>query len=232
MSADGVADPREAAMMQKHDRRAPAVPGPRRGGGAHAVDLSTDAIRFAGSAIGTHARDRQGPAGAHPPARRVRHGRRGRGRRRPASSRASCSSSRRCASRCGSRRSRPRAIVRAARAGQLAAYLDDRYLRVKSMISVAAEVFALRALARAMANDDHRFKVRDFFAAIPDLALSTRRARHRAVSRVPPAARARRAGVRRARARRRRRCPIRSIATGWSSTRSSPSRRRRCRAGA
>lgn len=64
------------------------------------------------------------------------------------------------------------AIVHAARAGQLAAYLDDRYLRVKSMIPLAAEVFALRALAGAMANDEHRFNVRDFFAAIPDLALS------------------------------------------------------------
>jgi uncharacterized tellurite resistance protein B-like protein len=62
-------------------------------------------------------------------------------------------------------------IVHAARAGQLTAYLDDRYLRVKSIISVAAEVFALRALARAMGTDEHRFKVRDFFAAIPDLAL-------------------------------------------------------------
>jgi hypothetical protein len=63
------------------------------------------------------------------------------------------------------------AIIAAARAGQLAGYLDDRYLRIKNMISVAAEVFALRALARAMATDEHRFRVRDFFAAIPDLAL-------------------------------------------------------------
>ena len=63
-------------------------------------------------------------------------------------------------------------IVDAAQQRQLPAYLDDRYLRVKTLISVACEVFALRALARAMANDDHRFKVRDFFAAIPDLALS------------------------------------------------------------
>jgi hypothetical protein len=62
-------------------------------------------------------------------------------------------------------------IVLAARSGQLTTYLDDRYLRVKSMIPVAAEVFALRALARAMGNDEHRFKVRDFFSAIPDLAL-------------------------------------------------------------
>jgi len=40
------------------------------------------------------------------------------------------------------------------------------------MISVAAEVFALRALAAGKATDQQRFEVRDFFAAIPDLALS------------------------------------------------------------
>jgi hypothetical protein len=33
-------------------------------------------------------------------------------------------------------------------------------------------VFALRALARGRATDDHRHKVRDFFAALPDLSLS------------------------------------------------------------
>jgi hypothetical protein len=63
-------------------------------------------------------------------------------------------------------------IANAARAGQLTAYLDDCYLRIRSMIPVAVEVFALRALARAMATDEHRFKVRDFFAAIPDLAAT------------------------------------------------------------
>src|SRR5262249_6659812 len=33
------------------------------------------------------------------------------------------------------------------------------------------EVFALRALSRGLANDDHRHKVCDFFMAIPDLVL-------------------------------------------------------------
>jgi uncharacterized tellurite resistance protein B-like protein len=64
-------------------------------------------------------------------------------------------------------------VVRAAKTGRLSEYLDDRYLRIKSMISVAAEVFALRALAAAKANDEHRFRVRDFFLAIPDLALKS-----------------------------------------------------------
>jgi hypothetical protein len=63
-------------------------------------------------------------------------------------------------------------IVRAAKSGQLTTYLDDGYLRIKSMIPVAAEVFALRALSRGMANDEHRFAVRDFFSAVADLALA------------------------------------------------------------
>ncbi|MDB4961679.1 MAG: Tellurite resistance protein TerB [Myxococcales bacterium] len=63
-------------------------------------------------------------------------------------------------------------IVNYARGGQLGPYLDDRYLRIKNLIPVACEVFALRALARGMANDDQRFKVRDFFFAIPDLQLA------------------------------------------------------------
>ncbi|HEY5924955.1 MAG TPA: TerB family tellurite resistance protein [Kofleriaceae bacterium] len=64
-------------------------------------------------------------------------------------------------------------VLYAARMGQLTAYLDDRLLRIRSLITLACEVFALRALARAMATDEHRFKVRDFFTAIPDLAAPT-----------------------------------------------------------
>jgi len=65
-------------------------------------------------------------------------------------------------------------IIHVARKGQLAAYLDDRFLRIKSLVPTAAEVFALRALARSNAEDDSaRFKVRDFFLSIPDLAVSS-----------------------------------------------------------
>jgi hypothetical protein len=63
-------------------------------------------------------------------------------------------------------------VLAAARAGQLTMFLDDRYLRIKTLIPVACEVFALRALARSLATDEHRHRVRDFFAAIPDLGLS------------------------------------------------------------
>jgi hypothetical protein len=64
-------------------------------------------------------------------------------------------------------------IVQAAKTRQLTAYLDDRYVRIRSLVPTAAEVFALRAVSRDMAHDEHRFHVRDFFAAIPDLALPT-----------------------------------------------------------
>jgi hypothetical protein len=63
-------------------------------------------------------------------------------------------------------------IINCARAGQLPAYLDDRYLRLRSLIATACEIFALRALALATATDEHRFQLRDFFIAIPDLKLA------------------------------------------------------------
>ena len=63
-------------------------------------------------------------------------------------------------------------VVGVARAGTLPSYLEDRYLRIRALIPVASEVFALRALARGVATDEHRFRVRDFFIAIPDLTLS------------------------------------------------------------
>jgi len=63
------------------------------------------------------------------------------------------------------------ALIDSARAGHLTAYLEDRYQRIKSLVPVACEVFALRALGRGMASDDQRFQIRDFFAALPDLVL-------------------------------------------------------------
>jgi hypothetical protein len=64
-------------------------------------------------------------------------------------------------------------VVAAATAFQLADYLDDRYHRIRGLVPVAAEVFALRALGLGIAGDDERFRLRDFFLAIPDLAIGT-----------------------------------------------------------
>jgi uncharacterized tellurite resistance protein B-like protein len=171
MTADGVVDAREQAMMQKVVAEHPLFQGLGAAAARTLVELSTDAIKFAGGSIG------RAPAIAKGlPARIHRLAAFGMASEIAAADQQFVDGELHFleALRIALRISPLEAegIVHAAAAGQLTAFLDDRYLRVKSMVPVAAEVFALRALARAMANDDHRFKVRDFFAAIPDLALT------------------------------------------------------------
>jgi hypothetical protein len=171
MYADGVADPREMAEVEKQISTHPMFAGLGAGPARTLVELSNDAIKFAGSANGRAPAIAKGlPARIH---RLTAYG--------MAAEVATADDevvtgelnfleALRIALRISPVEAE--AIVDAARADQLAPFLDDRYLRVKTLISVACEVFALRALARAMATDEHRFRVRDFFAAIPDLALS------------------------------------------------------------
>ncbi len=170
MSSDGVADPREQQMMEQQITQHPLFTGLGPAAAKTLIALSNDAIQFAGSAVA------RAPAIAKGlPARIHRLAAYGMAAEVAAADEQIVEGELRFleALRIALRISPSEAerIVAAARAGQLANYLDDRYLRVKSMVSVAAEVFALRALARAQATDDHRFRVRDFFAAIPDLAM-------------------------------------------------------------
>jgi len=171
MTADGVVDPRELAAMQKQIAEHPMFAGLGANAAKTLIDLSTDAIKFAGSAAARTPAIAKGlPARIH---RLAAYG---------MAAEVSLADDQlvegelhflealRIALRIAPLEAEN--VVAAARAHQLEAYLDDRYLRVKLMIAVACEVFALRALARAMATDEHRFKVRDFFAAIPDLALT------------------------------------------------------------
>lgn len=62
-------------------------------------------------------------------------------------------------------------IFAAAQAHRTAAYIDDRLLRLRSLIAVAIEMFTLRAVTLGKLIDDHRFELRDFLVALPDLAL-------------------------------------------------------------
>jgi len=171
MTADGVVDPRELAAMQKQIAEHPMFAGLGATAAKTLIDLSTDAIKFAGSAAARTPAIAKGlPARIH---RLAAYG---------MAAEVSLADDQlvdgelhflealRIALRIAPLEAEN--VIAAARAHQLAPYLDDRYLRAKSMIAVACEVFALRALARAMATDEHRFKVRDFFAAIPDLALT------------------------------------------------------------
>lgn len=62
-------------------------------------------------------------------------------------------------------------IFAAAREGRALRYLDDRLLRLRSLVPVVVEMFALRAATLGKLTDDHRFEIRDLLVAIPDMAL-------------------------------------------------------------
>ena len=172
MSADGQIDAREQKMMEYQIANHPLFQGLGLNASRTLIELSTDAIQFAGSAIGrTPAIARGLPARIHRLAAFGMAAEVAAADQQVVPGELQFLEALRIALRITPLEAEN--IVRAAKAGNLTAYLDDRYLRVKSIISVAAEVFALRALARAMATDEHRFAVRDFFASIPDLALST-----------------------------------------------------------
>ena len=171
MYADGVADPREMAEVEKQIATHPMFSGLGAGPARTLVELSNDAIKFAGSANGRAPAIAKGlPARIHRLAAYGMAAEVATADDEVVTGELNFLEALRIALRISPVEAE--AIVDAARADQLAPFLDDRYLRVKTLISVACEVFALRALARAMATDDHRFRVRDFFAAIPDLALT------------------------------------------------------------
>ncbi|MBA2540694.1 MAG: TerB family tellurite resistance protein [Deltaproteobacteria bacterium] len=171
MHADGVVDDRENAVIERQVAQHPLFQGLGAAASRTLVELSNDAIRFAGSAIGRAPAIAKGlPARIH---------------RLAAYSMAAEVAAAdavidhdemtflealRIALRISPQESGR--MIEAAKGGWVADYLDDRYLRIRGLIGPACEVFALRALARGIANDEQRFKIRDFFAAIPDLALT------------------------------------------------------------
>jgi hypothetical protein len=172
MAADGVADPREQQMVQQQIANHPLFQGLGAAAARTLIDLSNDAIKFAGSSVARTPAIAKGlPARIHRLAAYGMAAEVAAADEQIVEGELQFLEALRIALRISP--GEAERIVHAARVGQLPAYLDDRYLRVKSMVSVAAEVFALRALARAAATDDHRHRVRDFFAAIPDLAMKS-----------------------------------------------------------
>jgi hypothetical protein len=171
-SADGVIDPREVAVMEQQIANHPLFKGLGTTAAKTLITLSTDALQFAGSA------NARAPAIAKGlPARIHRLTAFGMACEVAAADQQLVAGEMqflealRMALRISPREAEQ--ILHYARSGTLTPYLEDRYLRIKSIISVAAEVFTLRALARSSADDAHRFRVRDFFLGIPDLALSS-----------------------------------------------------------
>jgi uncharacterized tellurite resistance protein B-like protein len=171
MNADGVIDASETAVLERQLAEHPLFQGLGEKGARTLIDLSNDALHFAGSALARAPAIAKGlPARIHRLAAFGMASEVAIADRQLQQAELTFLEALRIALRIAPIEAEQ--LVGAARAGQLAAYLEDRYLRVKNMIPIAAEVFALRALARGAANDEHRFQVRDFFAAIADLVLS------------------------------------------------------------
>lgn len=170
MNADGVVDPRETAAVEHQIANHPLFAGLGAGAARTLIDMSNDAIRFAGNAFGRTPAIAKGlPARIHRLAAFGMAAEVAVADQQLADGELRFLEALRIALRIAPLESE--AMVANSRAGHFAEYLDDRYNRLKTLIPVACEVFALRALGRGMANDEQRFLIRDFFAAIPDLML-------------------------------------------------------------
>ncbi len=170
MNADGVVDPRETATIERQIATHPLFSGLGPAAAKTLIDMSNDAIRFAGSSLGRAPAIAKGlPARIHRLAAYGMAAEVAVADEQLVDGELHFLEALRIALRISPLESE--ALVENARAGHLAEYLEDRYHRIKMLVPVASEVFALRALGRGLATDEQRFKVRDFFAAIPDLVL-------------------------------------------------------------
>ena len=171
MNADGIVDPREMAVLERHIASHQLFQGLSPIAARTLIELANDAIKFAGKSFGRAPAIAKGlPARIHRLAAYgmaaevavadtvLHHGE------------LSFLEALRIALRIAPLESEQ--IVQAARSGHIGYLLDDRFLRIKGLIPIACEVFTLRAFARGQANDEHRFRIRDFFYVMPDLALT------------------------------------------------------------
>jgi uncharacterized tellurite resistance protein B-like protein len=170
MNADGVVDPRETAAVEQQIASHPLFQGLGASAARTLIEMSNDAIRFAGNAFGRAPAIARGlPARIHRLAAFGMAAEVAVADEHLAEGELHFLEALRIALRIAPLESE--ALIGQARAGHLAEYLEDRYHRIKALTPVACEVFTLRALSRGMATDEQRFRIRDFFAAIPDLAL-------------------------------------------------------------
>ena len=170
-ASDGISDPRELAVLERHVSSHPLFAGLSSEATNTLVELANDAIRIAGGAA------QRAPA--------IAKGLSARWLRLTAYAMASevCIADSvlaagevaflealRVASRIGGHEAQ--AVFAAVRTGQVNRLLEDQIRRLQSLVPVAARLFALRAQARSTVSDAHRFSVVDFFTALPDLALA------------------------------------------------------------
>lgn len=170
MNADGAVDAREMAVLDKHLAEHDLFAGVQPSAYRMLIDLATDAIKFAGSATA------RVPAIARGlPSRIHRYAAYGMALEiiaadaELAQGELAYIEALRQAVRVGTHEAQE--VYAALQARRLGAHLDDRVLRIRGLVPVAVEMFTLRAHALGKITDDHRFQLRDFFLAMPDLAL-------------------------------------------------------------
>jgi hypothetical protein len=168
MNADGSIDARETAVLRRQLADHDLFAGLAESNARTLVDLATDAMRFAGSAtarVGTIARGL--PARMHRLAAYAMACEVCAADAVVASEEAAFLDALRVAVRVGVHEAQ--VVFRAAKDGKVTEYLDDRMRRLRSLVPIAAELFTLRACSRGTVTDEHRFALRDFFLAVPDL---------------------------------------------------------------
>jgi uncharacterized tellurite resistance protein B-like protein len=172
MNADGAVDARETAAVERQITNHPLFQGLAGNAARTLIELSNDAIRFAGSAIGRVPAIAKGlPARIHRLAAFGMAAEVAVADLQLADGEREFLEALRIALRIAPLESE--ALIESAKVGRLTDHLEDRYQRIRSLVPVAAEVFALRAVGRAGTSDEHRFRIRDFFTAMPDLVLAT-----------------------------------------------------------
>ncbi len=171
MNADGVIDDRESLVVERQISQHPLFQGLGQPAARTLIGLSNDAIKFAGTASNRAPSIAKGlPARIHRLTAYAMAAEVAAADQQFDEHEVSFLEALRIALRISP--SESQRMLDAARAGWVDGYLEDRYLRIRGLIGPACEVFALRSLARGLGSDEQRFKTREFFAAIPDLALT------------------------------------------------------------
>jgi uncharacterized tellurite resistance protein B-like protein len=171
MNADGNVDEREMAVLRKHLDEHDLFAGVSPQAAKTLIDLATDAVSFAGSSTGRVPAIAKGlPSRIHRITAYAMAAEIVAADQEITHAELAYMEALRQAVRVGHQEAHE--VFAAVHEHRLAAHLDDRVLRIRSLLPVAVEMFTLRAHTLGKITDDHRFQLRDFFLAIPDLTVN------------------------------------------------------------
>ncbi len=170
MHADGAVDARELGILEKHVADHPLFGGVSPTAAKTLVELATDAVTFAGSATARVPAIARGlPSRIHRIAGYAMACEIAAADAEVSHAEMAFLEALRQQLRIATHEAQE--IFHALHGGTLGPHLADRLLRIQSLVPFAVELFTLRAHGLGRAVDDHRFALRDFFVALPDMAL-------------------------------------------------------------